>query len=139
MRDVIETVGLQPARIGALKPVLVNTGLVASAEENAWSAGFLTVKRAAGQMAAAGEAISSVVQLLGMAGQENAGGEELPGEGIVITIAQELLGGESPLTLVFTLLSEGSTAAQDGASGWAWAIGGVLGIIGEARGLRDWR
>ena len=138
VRGFIHDAGLEAAPTGYVKPVLVNTGLVAAAEENAWSSGYLTVKNAAGQVAAGAGTVSSVIQLFGMAGQQNADGEDLPEGGIVITLAQELLGGESPLTLAFTLLSEGS-AAGDGTSAWAWAIGGVLGIVGEARGIRDWR
>ena len=45
LTDAIGTVGLQPAEVGALKPVLVNSGHVASRGEDGFASGYLSVKK----------------------------------------------------------------------------------------------
>ena len=45
LESAIEGVGLQPAEIGALKAVLVNSGHVASKGEGSFASGYVTVKK----------------------------------------------------------------------------------------------
>jgi len=68
----------------------------------------------------------------------SAEGEQVPGSGIVITIAQRLLDDDSPLRIVFTLLP-GSGNETGTAGAWGWAIGMVLSAVGTAREIKDWR
>ena len=45
LTDSIKDVGLQPAEVGALKPVIVNTAHVAAKGDNAFAKGFVVVKQ----------------------------------------------------------------------------------------------
>ena len=45
LSGAIEAVGLQPAEVGALKPVLVNSGHVAAKGEGTFASGYLSVKQ----------------------------------------------------------------------------------------------
>ena len=45
LQSAIEDVGLQPAEVGALKPVLVNSGHVAAKGEGSFASGYLSVKQ----------------------------------------------------------------------------------------------
>jgi len=45
LEGVIEDFGLQPAEVGALKPVVVNSGYVAQKGEGSFASGYLTVKQ----------------------------------------------------------------------------------------------
>ena len=45
LTDVIKTVGMQPAEVGALKPVLVNSSHVAEKGEGSFASGYLSVKQ----------------------------------------------------------------------------------------------
>ena len=138
LRSVFKDLGLQPAPTGFVKPVTVNTALVAGADDSAFSRGFLTVKGTANTVAAAGEWLGTLQGLLSSGAGQSASDEGLPEGGIVVEVTQHLLGADSPLTIVFTLLEDpGSQSARQDA--WGWIIGGILSAAGTSRGIRDWR
>ncbi len=45
LSSAIETIGLQPAEVGALKPVLVNSSHVAAKGEGSFASGFMSIKQ----------------------------------------------------------------------------------------------
>ncbi len=137
VRNALKDAGLGKAPTTYVKPVLVNTGLVAAADNNSRSDAFLTVKQTAPSVAQGGAAVQTLRQLFSSAGGSEAE-EELPRGGIVITLAQELLGGESPLSIVFSLLSAEDATSDAGSTAWGFAIGGLLEAAGN-EGRRDWR
>ncbi len=137
LRGLLSKAGLQAAPVGFVKPVLVNTGLVAASDDSAFAQGFLAVKRTAPTVASAGEFIGDIRGLLSYA-VSGAEGEQVPESGIVITIAQRLLDDDSPLRIVFTLLP-GQESNGGAVEAWGWAIGMVLSAAGAARQIKDWR
>ena len=137
LKGFLADAGLQAAPVGFVKPVMVNTALVAMADDSAFAEGFLAVKRTAPAVASAGEWIGGMQSLLSYAVAEG-NGEEVPESGILITITQHLLGEDSPLRIVFTLLPE-SKGNTDTTRMWGWAIGVILSAAGSARNIRDWR
>lgn len=138
LRSVFKDLGLKAAPTGFVKPVTVNTALVAGADDSAFGSGFLAVKQTAQSVAAGGEWVGTLQGLLATGAGQPADGESLPEGGIIVEVTQHLLGQDSPLTIVFTLLEDpGNESAQRDA--WGWIIGGILGAAGTSRGIRDWR
>lgn len=91
LESAIEEVGLQPAEIGALKAVLVNSGHVASKGEESFASGYMAVKkRTIAYPASSTDLFSSVLtsaeaaavqSVEGMAGSVEIASIELLGEG----------------------------------------------------------
>ena len=138
LRSVFKDLGLEAAPTGFVKPVTVNTALVAGADGSAFGDGFLAVKQTAQSVAAAGEWLGTLQGLLATGAGQSSDGDDLPEGGIVVEVTQHLLGADSPLVIVFTLLEDpGSESAQRDL--WGWIIGGILSAAGTSRGIRDWR
>ncbi|MBQ3387237.1 MAG: molybdenum cofactor biosynthesis enzyme [Eggerthellaceae bacterium] len=103
LRSVFRDLGLEAAPTWFLKPVTVNTALVAGADGSSFGSGFLAVKQTAQSVAAAGEWLGALQGILATGAGRPADGESLPRGGIVVEVTQHLLGADSPLTIVFTL------------------------------------
>lgn len=77
MTDLVESVGLQPASLNALKPVTVNTSRVAEKGSSAFSARYLVVKDAASALSSGDSAVfSSLVSNVEQHAVEALGGSD---------------------------------------------------------------
>ena len=93
LRDLIESIGLQPAEIGALKPVLVNSGHVAQRADGGFAAGYLQVKRkVVANPASSGDLFAWIVDL----GEAEALSHLASWDAEVEVIEIELLGHDGP-------------------------------------------
>lgn len=154
LRGLVKAAGLEAAPCSFVRPVLVNTSLVAAADGSGFGAGLLSVKSVADTTARGGEWLSDLAGLVGGAGSalgssgdatggasgvSDGGAGQVAGEGLVITVSRKLLDDEGPLTLVLTLLEgsgeEGGTARE--ALGWILAAIGRMWATKE--GMKDWR
>lgn len=92
LRDALSTVGLQPAKLSAGKPVIVNTYHVASADSTDFSQTLIKVKTAYAQMpgTGTGDPLSAAIDALGDVALEQADA----GEQRLLVAVVDLLGGE---------------------------------------------
>ena len=128
----MESLGLQPAKLDAPKPVLVNTGHVLQADEGEFSARLLSVKRVASGLT--GDNLFEGV--IGLAeGNALAG---IAGVDDEITIAEiEIAGEGAPKIPIVITLPEG---VRDDASGMVSSVANRLReLAGSITGVRQWR
>lgn len=133
LESAIEGLGLQPAEVGALKPVLVNSGHVAARAEGSLSSGFLSVKSfVAGHLPGSTDLFSGV---LGEAESMVVDGIEGLGDSVEIASIELLGTGGVSIPIVIPL----PQAAR------ATAVSAVRDLIGRIRstyveftGVRVW-
>ncbi len=131
----VQEVGLEPAQLDALKPVLVNTGHVASADEDTFSARFLVAKEralAASDAAdGASDVFSSVVDSVG----SMALGDIASADGTVEVAVIEFPVGDASLPIAIML----PPAACEAADGFADSLADALRSVQEqVSGARTW-
>ena len=130
--ELMESVGLQPAELGAPKPVLVNTGHVLEADGSAFSARLLSVKRAASGLMG-----NNLLEgAIGMAqGQALSVLQDFDG---TVTIAEiEILGPGSPAVPITLTLP--ASAQEDGMQLVDAVAEHLRQIAGSITGVRQWR
>lgn len=130
---VVQAVGLQPAKLEALKPVIVNSAHVAGACEGSFAARFLTVKeQAIAHPLSSTDVFSSVVT-----SAEAAALEGISGLNGTIEIASVSLWGEGgPEVSLAVALPQ---AIKDVASGFISDIAeGVRSLYAQIVGVRSW-
>lgn len=128
-----EALGLEPAKLDALKPVLVNTAHVASADDASFSARFLAVKaQAVAHPLASTDLFSSVVTAAEAAAVEGVAGLD----GTVEIASVRLFGDDGPaIPITIALPQAAKDAAADFASGVA---DGVRSVYAQVTGVRTW-
>lgn len=132
LESAIETVGLEPAEVGSLKPVLVNSGHVA-AKGDGQASGFLSVKR----LVAAHPLMSTDLFSSVLTEAERTAIQQVEGMGDSFEIASiELLGEGGPVIPVTIPIPEPVKA---------YGIAAIQGLIGRIRsyyievsGVRVW-
>ena len=104
LRSLIEDVGLQPAEVGALKPVLVNSGHIASKDDSAFASSYLSIKKTV--VAHPMMSTSLFSSVLTDAEKQAIAGVEGLGDSIEIASVQ-LLGSSEPTISIALPLPEG--------------------------------
>lgn len=133
LRDVMNQLGLQPAQLKALKPVLVNTSSVSSASDDAIARGYLRLKESA--LAGAG-AVDGVLLWSSQTLQLESQGASIVGD--VIEVARfSPFGDEGPLFSVKLPLPTGARNAANEAL--VALASGIRGFAQEVEGLVRWR
>lgn len=129
----VEALGLQPAELGALRPVVVNTGYVAQADEGSFSSRFLAVKaRALESSGSSADLFSSVITDVEQEALESLAAFD--GTVELATIEPFGEGGPSiPLTI--TLPPSVKEATGGAISGIA---GALRGLYAQVTGVRAW-
>ena len=133
LRHALEAVGLQPANTNALKPVIVNTGRIASADEGSFGAHFLAVKQSAQALGASstdvlGTAVS-FVEWQAIQALDN-------GDGTVTIATIEPFGNDGPSFPITIALP----APSGEEAGLLAVVGSMLsGLQSEMEGVRIWR
>lgn len=132
-QKVVGALGLQPAKLDALKPVLVNSAHVASADEGAFSARFLSVKQQAiAHPLQSTDLFSSVVTSAEAAALESIANFD----GVVEIASVELLGEGGPSIPITIALPP---AIKDIAVGFIVDIAnGVRSLYAQVTGVRSW-
>ena len=133
LESAIEGVGLQPAEIGALKAVLVNSGHVASKGAGSFASGYVTVKkRVIAYPASSTDLFSSVLTSAEAAAVQSV--EDMAGSVEIASI--ELLGEGGPAVPVTIPLPAAATS---------FAVTGIHNLFGRLRsfyvettGVRTW-
>lgn len=127
----VQALGLEPAELDALKPVLVNTGHVASADDGAFAVRFLAAKERALAVADAADVFSSVV-----GGLDGAAFEEMASASgtVEIAVVEFPVGGMTlPVTIVLP------PAASAAAGGFLGGLADALrGVQAGLAGVRAW-
>lgn len=130
--SLMEGLGLQPAKLDALKPVVLNTAYVARADDGSFGARFLETKERA--MSLSGPTASPFASLV--TNVEEGALDELnrAGEGIQVAVIELPFGlGEQPLVIALP------PAARDAAGGFISSIAnGVRGAAASITGVRPW-
>ena len=104
LRSVVEGVGLEPAEIGALKPVLVNSGHVASKGDSSFAQAYLSAKRTVSSHALASTDLFSSV----LTDAERSAINAVDSLGSSVQIASvQLLGSSGPSVDITLPLPEG--------------------------------
>ncbi|MEG2932196.1 MAG: molybdenum cofactor biosynthesis enzyme [Gordonibacter sp.] len=133
LEKAVGALGLQPAKLDALKPVVVNSAHVAGADGGSFSTRFLAVKaRAIATPLSSTDLFSSVVT-----SAEAAALDSIAGLGGTIEIASiRLFGDEGPSIPITIVLPQ---AAQDAAAGLISDIAdGVRALYAQVTGVRTW-
>ena len=132
MRDVMEGVGLQPAELNVLKPVLVNTGHVAALGEDSFSVSFSEAKaRALSVSSSSTDLFTALVD--GVEEEAFSLVEKLEG-GVVVARIEFPVGDLSiPITLA---LPSGVADAAGGFLDECFAA--VRSLAGSVTGMRTW-
>ena len=130
--DAVSALGLQPASLDALKPVLVNSAHVAAKDDGAFSARLLSLKREAVENPSmSADALSGIV---GSAEQVLADGIDSASREIEIASIELFEGGPS-----VTLRIGIPPAVTEGAGGLVRdAADAARGLIGSMTGVRPW-
>lgn len=130
--EMMQSLGLQPARLDAPKPALVNTGHVLEADEGAFAARLLSVKRAASGLTG-----NNLFEWIVDAGESQALAEIAGFDGKVTIAEIEILGEGMPaIPLTITIPS----SWKEEASGVVSSIAENLrGVVGSIVGTRQWR
>lgn len=127
----VASLGLEPAKLDAVKPAIVNTGHVASADDGAFSVRFLAVK----QQALAGADVATLFSAVLGGMQESLFGEVPEGDGTLEIAVIEIPVGDYSIPLFITL----PPAVTEGAKGLVdWAMEGLRSIFPTATGARVW-
>ncbi|MFR9169843.1 MAG: molybdenum cofactor biosynthesis enzyme, partial [Gordonibacter urolithinfaciens] len=128
-----EALGLEPAELEALKPVLVSSAHVAGADGSSFSARFLAVKaRAVAHPLASTDLFSSVIT-----SAEAAAVEAIAGlDGTIEIASVRLFGDEGPAIPVTIALPQ---AAKDAAAGFASSAASALrSVYAQVTGVKTW-
>ena len=134
LRDVIEAIGLQPAKIGALKPVLVNSTHVAQRAEGGFASGYLQVKsQIVAHPSNSGDVFSWVVD----AGEAEAHSLLASWDGQIEIIEIELLGSGGPTIPLSIPLPD--AVRQLGFDVIETAFARLRGVHATDSGLVEWR
>lgn len=128
-----EALGLQPAELGSLRPVVVNTSYVAQADGGSFSSRFLAVKsRALEASGSSADLFSSVIT--GVEQEALEGLAELDGTVEIATIAP--FGEEGPSVPLTIVLPSSVKEAVGGAIGDA--ADALRGLYAQVTGVRVW-
>lgn len=133
-REAMESVGLQPAELGSVKPVLINTGYVVGADSGAFSVTFERVRQGAlSSSTASTDAFSVVLSGLSFGLFELL--DSIEGEGIEIARIEFPVGDVSiPVTIALP------KSAVDGAQGLIeGAIDAVASVRAEHAEVNSWQ
>ena len=134
LRDLIEAVGLQPADIGALKPVLVNSGHVAQKAEGGFASGYLQVKRQiVANPASSGDLFSWVVDM----GEAEALSRIASWDAQIEVLEIELLGPDGPKVPLSIPLPE--AVRHLGIDAIHEAFSRLRGVHSSATTMNEWR
>ncbi len=128
-----EALGLEPAELEALKPVLVSSSHVAGADGSSFSARFLAVKaRAVAHPLASTDLFSSVITAAEAAAVEAIAGLD----GTIEIASVRLFGDEGPAIPVTIALPQ---AAKDAAAGFASSAASALrSVYAQVTGVKTW-
>lgn len=132
LRDSLDAVGLAPAQLDALKPVLVNTGHVTAAGDDAFSASFATAKQRA--LSASSPSTSLFVALVdGVESSVLDHVERLEDGVVVATVEFPAAGLSFPVTLALP------PAVSQGAAGFVEQCAEVVrSFAGSLSSVRSW-
>lgn len=134
LESFMEGIGLQPAKLDAPKPALVNTARVAAAGGGSFAENFAEVQRGA---VSASESVSGGAFSVAVSGVENRVIEGLGGWNGTIEVARiELLGPDGPsipveITVPQRIVSIGNDVV-------ARAVDALRGLVGSVTGVRQW-
>lgn len=133
LRDAVAAVGLEPANLDALKPVLVNSAHVAEADEGAFSAQLLSLKReAVAHPLASNDVFASIVGLV-----EGGAVEALDAVDGRIVIAEVRLFGDGGPTIPIELALP--PAAKEAAVDLVGRMAdGLRSVYAQVTGVRVW-
>ena len=131
--NLFEAVGLEPAKTGSARPVLVNTSRVAEAGEDDFSARFVSVKAGAQDVFGSINEVQSWAQ---DALAHQALGGMLVGESIEIAVL-EPLGSNGPSIPLRLPLPQGVRSVFDSVLGRI--AQGIAGLQQETEGVRPWK
>lgn len=133
LNAAIAEVGLQPAKVGALKPVLVNTAHVAAKGEGSFASGYLAVK----QRIVAHPLMSTDLFASVLTEAERTALAQIEGLGDSVQVASiELLGGEGP-SIPITIPLPDAVKAQ-GAGAVQGLFERLRALYVEVTGVRIW-
>lgn len=132
-KAAVEALGLEPAKLDALKPVLVNSAHVAGADGSSFSARFLAVKaQAVAHPLASTDLFSSAITAAEAAAVEAIAGLD----GTIEIASVRLLGDEGPAIPVTVALPQ---AARQAAAGFASSAADALrSLYAQVTGVRTW-
>ena len=134
LESFMEGIGLQPAKLDAPKPALVNTARVAAAGGGLFAEKFAEVQRGA---VSASESVSGGAFSAAVSGVENRVIEGLDGWNGTIEVARiELFGPDGPsipveITVPQRIVSIGNDVV-------ARAVNALRGLVGSVTGVRQW-
>lgn len=132
LQGVLADVGLEPARVDALKPVLVNTGHVASSNDGSFAVSFLEAKERA--LSLSSSSTSLFTALVDDVEAEAFDRIERVEEGVVVAVVDFPVGELSvPITLAVP------SSAADGARDFVGrCIDEVRSLAGQVSGIKVW-
>ena len=131
LESCVASLGLEPAKLDAVKPAMVNTGHVASADDGAFSVRFLAVK----QQALAGADIATLFSAVLRGMGESSFGEVPEGDGTLEIAVIEIPVGDYSIPLSITL----PPAVVEGAKGLVdWAMEGLRSIFPTSTSAKVW-
>ena len=133
LKDGIESVGLQPAEVGALKPVLVNSAHVAAKGEGSFASGYLSMK----QRIVAHPLMSTDLFSSLLTEAERTAVSSIEGLGDSVQIASIELLGEGGPSIPVTIPLPDAVKAQ-GAGAVQVLIGELRSFYFETTGVRVW-
>lgn len=132
LSSCVAAVGLEPANLNALKPVLVNSAHVARAGDDGISARFLSVRESALSVAGSSPSVFSSV----LDGVEERAFEALGGSDGKVEIARiDFPGGDAmPITIVLP-----DSVRRGAAGAVSSALDAVRSAYGQVTGVKPWR
>lgn len=132
LRHAFEAAGLAPADLDALKPVLVNTGYVAGADEGGFSVAFMTAKERALSLSASSTSLFTA--LVDDVEADAFSAVERVEEGVVVARIELPVGGVSiPVTLALP-----PTVTDQAAGLVSRCADAVRSLYGTVTGTRVW-
>ena len=132
LRHAFEAAGLAPADLDALKPVLVNTGYVAGADEGGFSVAFMTAKERALSLSASSTSLFTA--LVDDVEADAFSAVERVEEGVVVARIELPVGGVSiPVTLALP-----PTVTDQAAGFISRCADTVRSLYGTVTGTRVW-
>ena len=132
LSDLVEAAGFAPAKLDALKPVLVSTGYVAAADSGSFSARYQVIR--SGALSLSGSSTSLFDSLIGKVEDEAL--RALEGEDGAIEIVQidfPLGGGTIPITITLPDSLKQATGGLISA-----AADALRGAVASITGTRVW-
>lgn len=133
LRSSIEGLGLQPAEIGALKPVLVNSGHVAAKSDGSLAGGCLSAKQGIAAHPSGSTDLFSGI----LGGVEQEAVEGIEGMGDTIEVASIDLLGDGGLSIPIRIPLPAS-AKESAVSAIQDLFARIRGFYVEATGVRVW-